>query len=137
MLAVPIVLVVFAIGRAVRHQTAMSAELRTRTAELRRLRDQRVSLQLTNDRILLSGELDSLLRERLSQLTAAAESGEDLDPDSARALFESIESQSRATLEGMRELVGLLRGGDVALAPPPRSPISTPCWPATAMRTPG
>jgi signal transduction histidine kinase len=118
-LALPILLIVFAIGRAVRHRTAMSAELRARTAELRQLRDQRVSMELASDRIRLSGELDSLLQERLSQLSAAAESGEDLDPDSARALFESIESQSRATLDEMRELVGLLRGGDVALAPAP------------------
>jgi glucose-6-phosphate-specific signal transduction histidine kinase len=118
-LALPIVLIVFAIGRAVRQRTAMSAELRARTAELRELRDRRVSLELRSDRIRLSGELDSLLQERLAELTAAAESGKDLDPDSAKALFESIESQSRATLDGMRELVGLLRGGDVALAPAP------------------
>lgn len=35
------------------------------------------------------------------------------------ALFESIETDSRATLDGMRELVGLLRGGVVVLAPAP------------------
>jgi len=119
LLVLPIVLIVFAIGRAVRQRTAMSAELRARTAELGQLRDQRVSLELSSDRVRLSGELDSLLQERLGQLTAAAESGKDLDPASARALFESIESQSRETLDGMRELVGLLRGGDVALAPAP------------------
>ena len=118
-LALPIELIVFAIGRAVRHRTAMSAELRARTEELRKVRDQRVSLELAGDRLRLSGELDSLLQERLSQLAAAAESGKGLDPDGARALFESIESQSRATLDGMRDLVGLLRGGDVALAPAP------------------
>ncbi len=118
-LTLPILLIVFAIGRAVRHRTAMGAELRARTAELRQLRDQRVSLELASDRVRLSRELDSLLQERLVQLTAAAESGKDLDPEGARALFESIESQSRETLEEMRELVGLLRGGDVALAPAP------------------
>ena len=42
-----------------------------------------------------------------------------VDAAEARALFESIESDSRATLDGMREIVGLLRGGDVALAPAP------------------
>ena len=81
--------------------------------------DRRVALELTSDRVRIAGELDSLLHERLGQLAAAAESGKDLDPDSARALFASIESQSRATLDGMRELVGLLRGGDFALAPTP------------------
>jgi signal transduction histidine kinase len=118
-LVLPILFIVFAIGRAVRHRTALSAELGERTAELRRLRDQRTSLELAGDRLRLSGELDNLLQERLGQLTAAAESGQDLDPDDAKALFESIETQSRATLDEMRELVGLLRGGDVALAPAP------------------
>ncbi|MCW2758124.1 MAG: hypothetical protein JWO46_1870 [Nocardioidaceae bacterium] len=118
-LALPIVLIVFGIGRAVRHRTAMSAELEARTAELRQLRDERVTLELAGDRAKLSHQLDGLLQERLGQLTTAAESGQALDPASAKALFASIESDSRATLDGMREIVGLLRGGDVALAPAP------------------
>ncbi len=118
-LALPIVLIVFGIGRAVRHRTVMSTELKARSVELQQLRDERVALELSSDRVRLSRELDGLLQERLGQLTSAADSGRDLDPDSARALFESIERDSRATLDGMREIVGLLRGGDVALAPAP------------------
>jgi hypothetical protein len=118
-LALPVLLLVFGIGRAVRHRTAMSAELRARTAELRRLRDERVALEVADDRVRLSQQLDGLLQERLGQLTAAADSGRDLDADGARTLFEVIETDSRATLDGMREIVGLLRGGDVALAPAP------------------
>jgi hypothetical protein len=118
-LALPIVVIVFGIGRAVRHRTAMSAELRVRTVELRQLRDQRAALEVAGGRIQLSHQLDELLQERLGQLMTAAESGKELSPDSARALFELIESDSRATLDGMREIVGLLRGGDVALAPVP------------------
>lgn len=118
-LALPVLLLVFGIGRAVRHRTAMSAELHARTVELRRLRDERVALEVADDRVRLSQELDGLLQERLGQLTAAADSGRDLDADSARTLFEAIETDSRATLDGMREIVGLLRGGDVALAPAP------------------
>jgi signal transduction histidine kinase len=118
-LAFPIVLIVFGIGRAVRHRTAMSAELRARTVELQELRDERVALELASDRTRLSHQLDGLLQERLGRLTTAAEAGQGLDPSSARTLFESIESDSRATLDDMRELVGLLRGGDVALAPAP------------------
>jgi phage tail sheath gpL-like len=34
-------------------------------------------------------------------------------------LLESIETDSRRTLDDMREIVGLLRGGDAALAPTP------------------
>jgi signal transduction histidine kinase len=118
-LAVPVLLIVFAVGRAVRQRSAMSAELRARTVELRELRDERVSLELADDRARLSRELDGLLQERLGQLTTAAESGKDLDPEAARALFESIEADSRATLDGMRDIVGLLRGGDIALVPAP------------------
>ncbi len=119
LLALPIVLIVFGIGRAVRHRTALSAELEARTQQLQLLRDERVALEVAGDRAELSHQLDGLLQERLGQLTSAADSGRDLDPDRARALFESIETDSRATLDGMREIVGLLRGGDVALAPAP------------------
>lgn len=118
-LAFPIVVIVFGVGRAVRHRTAMVTELRARTVELQRLRDERVALEVAGDRARLSHQLDGLLQERLGQLTSAADSGKDLDPGSAKALFESIESESRATLDGMREIVGVLRGGDVALAPAP------------------
>lgn len=118
-LALPVLLIVFGIGRAVRQRTAMGAELGARTVELQRLRDERVALALSSDRVRLSQELDGLLQERLSQLTVVADSGQDLGQDAARALFVSIESDSRATLDGMREIVGLLRGGDVALAPAP------------------
>ncbi|UZJ25469.1 hypothetical protein RHODO2019_03060 [Rhodococcus antarcticus] len=118
-LALPIVLIVFGVGRAVRHRTAMSAELTAHTVELRQLRDERVALEVAGDRVRLSHELDGLLQVRLGQLTTAADSGQGLDAAAARALFESIEIDSRATLDGMREIVGLLRGGDVALAPAP------------------
>lgn len=118
-LALPVLLIVFGIGRAVRHRTAMSVQLRAGTAELRRLRDERVALEVADDRVRLSRQLDGLLQERLTRLTAAADSGRDLDPQGARALFEEIETDSRATLDGMREIVGLLRGGDVTLAPAP------------------
>ena len=118
-LALPVALIVFGIGRAVRHRSAMRAELEQRTTQLRQVRDDRVSMQVAGDRLRLSRQLDELLRERLDRLATAAESGPTLDTDDARTLFETIESDSRATLEEMREIVGLLRGGDVALAPTP------------------
>ncbi len=118
-LALPVGLIVFGIGRAVRHRVAMSAEVKARTLQLQELRDERVALELADDHARLSQQLDGLLQERLVQLTTAADSGKDLDPAEAKALFESIESDSRATLDGMREIVGVLRGGDVALAPAP------------------
>lgn len=118
-LCVPVILVVFVIGRAARHRAALKQELKARDVELRRLRDERAALAITDDRARLCGQLDGLLQERLTQLTAAAESADGLAPEQAKALLESIETDSRRTLDDMREIVGLLRGGDAALAPAP------------------
>jgi signal transduction histidine kinase len=119
LLAVPVIAIVFAVGRATRHRAALGRELQQRDEELRRLRDERAALKVDKDRTQLSRRLDGLLRERLEQLTTAAESAEGLPPAQAKALLESIEAGSRQTLEDMREIVGLLRGGDVTLAPTP------------------
>jgi signal transduction histidine kinase len=118
-LVLPVLLVVFGIGWAVRRRAVLNRELRARDAELRRLRDERAALVITDDRARLSQQLDGLLQERLAQLTTAAESAGGMAPEQARVLLESIETDSRRTLDDMREIVGLLRGGDAALAPTP------------------
>jgi signal transduction histidine kinase len=119
LLAAPIILIVFGIGRAARHRGLLNEQLKIRDAELRRLRDQRAALAVADDRDRLSQQLDGLLQERLAQLTAAAESGGGLPPAQARAVLETIESDGRQTLADMREIVGLLRDGEVDLAPAP------------------
>jgi signal transduction histidine kinase len=117
--ALPVLLIVFGVGRAARHRTALNDELKARDAELRRLRDERAALLVTDDRARLSHQLDGLLQNRLEQLTTAAGSADGLAPAEAKELLRSIEAGSRQTLDDMRELVGLLRGGDVALTPTP------------------
>jgi signal transduction histidine kinase len=118
-LVLPVILIVFGIGRAARHRTVLRQELKVRDVELRQLRDERAAFAVTDDRAQLSRQLDTLLQERLAQLITAAESADGLAPEQAKALLESIETDSRRTLDDMREIVGLLRGGDVALAPTP------------------
>jgi hypothetical protein len=118
-LGLPIVLIVFGIGRAARHRGLLNEQLKMRDDELRQLRDQRAALAVADDRGRLSHQLDGLLQERLTQLTAAAESADGLAPAQAKAVLEAIESDSRQTLEDMREIIGLLRGGEVDLAPAP------------------
>jgi signal transduction histidine kinase len=118
-LALPIVCIVFGVGLAARRRTALNRELASREAELRQLRDERAALDVADDRARLSRQLDGLLQERLADLTTAAESADGLPPAEARAVLESIESDSRQTLDDMREIVGLLRGDDVAFAPTP------------------
>jgi hypothetical protein len=83
------------------------------------LRDDRAALTVADDRARLSRQLDGLLQERLDELTRVAESAVDLPPERARAEFAAIEESSRQTMDDMREIVGLLRGGEVALAPAP------------------
>ena len=119
-LALPIVLIVFGIGRAVRHRTAMSAELRgahrRAPAAARRAGRpggrRRPGPALPPARRAPAGAARPAHRPPPSPARTSTRT-------SAKALFESIESDSRATLDGMREIVGLLRGGDVALAPAP------------------
>jgi signal transduction histidine kinase len=118
-LALPIVLVVFGIGRAARHRSALNHQLKIRDDELRQLRDERTALAVADDRARLSRQLDGFLQDRLAQLTTAAESADGLAPAQAKALLAAIESGSRQTLDDMREIVGLLRGGEVDLAPAP------------------
>lgn len=118
-LALPIVVIVFGIGRAARHRSLLNQQLRARDEELRQLRDERAALMVADDRARLSQQLDGLLQQRLEQLTTAAESADGLPAAQAKTLLESIESDSRRTLDDMREIIGLLRGGEVDLAPTP------------------
>lgn len=120
----PVVLVVcaglFGTGRVLARRTHLADELAERNEELRRLRDQRVALQVRDDRAELSAQLETLLDRRLGQLAAAAEHGAGgQDAAATRALLATLEDDSRQTLVEMRRLVGLLRGGEVALAPVP------------------
>nr|WP_221374194.1 hypothetical protein [Actinoplanes polyasparticus] len=118
-LATPVALIVFGVGRAARHRTFLNRQLRARDEELRRLRDERATLVVADDRAQLSRQLDGLLQDRLEQLARAAESAEGLAPAQARTLLEQIEVGGRRTMDDMREIVGLLRGGEADLTPAP------------------
>jgi signal transduction histidine kinase len=116
----------FGIARIVAHRSAMARDLRQRNEELRRLRDERAALEVSDDRLHLSARLEALLDQRLGQLAAAAENGAAAAENGAaggaaatRATLATLERDSRRTLDDMREIVGLLRGGEVALAPVP------------------
>jgi signal transduction histidine kinase len=115
--AVPVTLAVWWIGRVVRARTGMVTRLRERNEELRAQRETNAQLEVESDRVRLSAELDELLRTRLSELTQLAEAGARDDEDAGLA-FARIEAESRATLEQMRSVVGLLRDGDAASTEP-------------------
>jgi signal transduction histidine kinase len=120
-LLVPLTLVAFALGRVAHARSAMVGELKDRTQELRAARDERARLEVATDRTRLSGELDALLTRRLGQLTRLADAGPALAGDgvAATATLAQIEEASRATLDEMREIVGVLRDDDAPTSPVP------------------
>jgi hypothetical protein len=112
--------VLFGIGRVLAHRSAMAGDLRQRNEDLRRLRDDRAALDVNDDRLRLAARLEKLLDQRLGQLATAAEDSTAItDPQARRAALSTLEEDSRRTLGDMREIVGLLRGGEVSLAPVP------------------
>jgi signal transduction histidine kinase len=116
-ISVPITLVVWFIGRVVRSRASMVASLSKRNAELRAQRETNARLEVESDRVRLSTELDELLRTRLFELTQLAEAGVN-DGEDAGPAFARIEAESRATLEQMRAVVGLLRHEEGAATEP-------------------
>jgi signal transduction histidine kinase len=120
-LLVPLTLVAFALGRVAYARSRMVGELKDRTQELRAARDERARLEVATDRTRLSGELDALLARRLGELTQLAEAGPAIAGDgaAATATLAQIEQSSRATLEEMREIVGVLRDDEAPTSPAP------------------
>jgi signal transduction histidine kinase len=120
-LLVPLTLVACALGRVAHARGRMVRELKDRTEELRSARDERARLEVATDRTRLSGELDALLARRLGELTRLADAGPATTHDSAvaTATLARIEEASRATLEEMREIVGVLRDDDAPTSPVP------------------
>ncbi len=109
----------WAIGRVARSRALLAGQLRRRTEELQALRDRRAALEVADDRLRVSQELEELLDERLGRLEAAAERAALQDPEQAREVLLTLEADSRQALDDMRRAVGVLRGGEVALAPTP------------------
>jgi signal transduction histidine kinase len=110
---------IWGIGRVAHQRAAMAHELERHNEELGRLRDARATLEVSGDRARLSAELDALLDVRLEQLSHVATGAPKDDPEATRTLLATIESDSRRVLAEMRDIVGVLRGGEVALAPAP------------------
>jgi signal transduction histidine kinase len=114
-ISVPVTLAVWVIGRVVRSRSALVNRLQERNVELRDQREANARLEVVSERVRLSAELDGLLRTRLSELALLAEAGA---RDDAAGAFGTIEAESRATLDQMRTVVGLLRDGEAATTEP-------------------
>jgi signal transduction histidine kinase len=117
----PLTVLAYALGRVAHSRSHMATELKRRTEELRAARDERARLEVATDRTRLSGELDSLLQRRLGELSQLAQAGPAIadDAEASTTTLARIEVASRATLEEMRDIVGVLRDDDAPTSPPP------------------
>jgi signal transduction histidine kinase len=119
-LALVVAGVVWAIGRLARSRSLLADELRRRNEELKSLRDRRAAIEVADDRFRVSRELEALLDDRLARLEASADAAAGVDdPELARTALVALEEDSRRALDDMRQVVGVLRGGEVSLAPTP------------------
>ncbi len=108
---VPIVVVFFAGGQLVRARTRTADELRARSAELHRQREQTARLAVLADRARVGTDLESTLHTRLDGIAATAAAGLaalDADPAAAVAALAMIERDGRAVLGHLREMLGAL-----------------------------
>jgi len=115
-ITIPLAFGAWGLGLVVRSRARMVEQLDARTSELRSARDENARLEVADERARLSAELDELLQRRLGELAVLAESSS----SDKGALLAEIEHKSRATLEEMRAVVGVLRDDDsVPFAPQP------------------
>jgi len=113
------------VGRIVHARGLAADELRARTIELRRARDERARLEVAADRSRLSRELGDVLHRQIGAIGRLGDAGSRAHhPGEATVPFAANERQSRATLEEMPEAVGVLRA-DTPLAPTAPQPTLT------------
>lgn len=109
----PVTAMIWGVGRLLHSRGRMVDELHANTQTLRAARDERARLEVATDRARLSSELDELLHRRLGELAHMADAGAAIaDPRAATATLVDIETESRRTLDDMRQVVGLLRDED-------------------------
>ncbi len=99
------------------------AELETRTEELAAAREELANQAVTEERLRIARELHDVVAHSLSMIAVQSGVGAhviDTQPGQAKQALSAIEAASRAALDEMRRLVGVLRDADahIDLAPP-------------------
>jgi|1185.fasta_scaffold03675_1 signal transduction histidine kinase len=109
----PLTAGVWWIGRLVRRRAALAAELRERSEQLARTREESARLAVELERAVIASELDDAARRPLREIVALAS-----EPPGPEA-FASIERQGRDSLDDLRGMLGKLRGSELSTAPQP------------------
>lgn len=106
-------LAVFALGRSVRSQGRAAQLLRDRNDELAALQQARAALEVDLDRTRVRGEFERLLPGRLEAIRAQAHAAAEGPSQDLESSLRNLELAGRQTLASMREVVGVLRPGDL------------------------
>jgi signal transduction histidine kinase len=113
-----------ALGDSTRTRRAYVAEVEARAAEAERTREEEALRRVEEERLRIARELHDVTAHSLSliavQAGGAAKVAEK-DPAAARASIETIRRTAKASLEELRSMLGVLRGGEDA----PLSPTGT------------
>jgi signal transduction histidine kinase len=100
------------LGRFVADRRAYAAELGARTAELERAREELAHRAVAEERLRVARELHDVVAHSMSVIAVQSGVGAHVakaQPEEARKALAAIEATSRAALEELRRLLGVLR----------------------------
>jgi signal transduction histidine kinase len=103
------------LGNFVGDRRAYAAQLEERTAELEQAREDLARRAVTDERLRLARELHDVVAHSMSVIAVQSAVGAhvaEAQPEEARKALAAIETASRAALEELRRLLGVLRQDD-------------------------
>jgi signal transduction histidine kinase len=109
----------FAAGRTIESRTRRTRELTANAERLRREQESRARRAAAEERTRIARELHDVIAHSLSVMviqTAAAGRVAASDPAAARRALASVQTSGRSALLELRQMIGVLRHGDVELA---------------------
>jgi signal transduction histidine kinase len=113
------VLLPYLASRTVASRRTLTAELEANAERARRAQEARARSAAAEERTRIARELHDVIAHSLSVMviqTVAAREVATADPSSARAALVAVQAAGREALLEMRQMVGVLRHGDVELA---------------------
>jgi signal transduction histidine kinase len=107
--------VAWLVGNTIRERRARFVDLEDRAARLEREREAEARRAVAEERLRIARELHDVVAHNLSVVVVQAQAALrmlDRDTERTRTVVASIEGTGREALEEMRQLLGVLRGGE-------------------------